>query len=279
MGRDAITSWRWILRVLATIAWLISIPWAINTWKGSEIPYEAIIAFFTGLGALIASFFLDDAPKSKNPNEGTIHAEANKPLSNKKDSTSEEKYFAYILGFTLSKISWYHGDSTQLTSLRTQYKLGISKLGLDEELAKKILNNFKPTVNLGDVIKNAHLGIEGRNSLSIAITLQYDEIVSAAFRLGYNIIGLCPQLEFLQIAQENPSPRTPASELLDTMHNQFDSLLHDAESLKLPSAQIDGLREVYSLTFNGKPGLARERLIAIGLEIEGQFRAIQTPSS
>jgi hypothetical protein len=258
---------RWILRSITAITWLISIPWGIQIWKGGEIPYEPVITFFTGLGALIASFFMNDPQQTQNFGEKRLSV-------NKKETPPENKYLAYILGFTLSKLAWYHGDPIQLASLKTQYKLTMHKLAIDEGLAMKILDNFSSTSGLGDVLKNAHLGIEGRNSLSIAIALQYNEEISAAFRLGYNIINLSPRLEFLQVAQENPSLKTPPFELLNTMHNQFDSLLQDGELLKLHMSQLTRLNEVRNLASNGKAGQACDQLISIGSEIERQFKAV-----
>jgi len=195
----------------------------------------------------------------------------------KSQKTSETKYLAYLLGFTVSKIAWHHGSPIQLVTLKSQYKLFVHKLNLDDELTSTILEAFRPASNLGDVLSNARCGIEGRNALGTAILLQLGDTDAAAFRFGFNLVNLMPQLEFLQFAQENPSPETtPPEEVLGPMGNQFEALLRDGEIVGLTQSQLMVLREAHSGATKGDAGRVRNRLIEIGSEIE---RILKTTSS
>ena len=100
---------------------------------------------------------------------------------------------------------------------------------------------------------------------------------AAAFRFGFNLVNLMPQLEFLQFAQENPSPETtPPEEVLGPMGNQFEALLRDGEIVGLTQSQLMVLREAHSGATKGDAGRVRNRLIEIGSEIE---RILKTTSS
>ena len=50
-------SWRLLLRIITGITWLVCIAWVI-----SDLGWESVVAFMVGLGALIGSFVVSDAP-------------------------------------------------------------------------------------------------------------------------------------------------------------------------------------------------------------------------
>lgn len=49
----AIDARRLLLLCFTAVAWIISIPWAIDVWQNGQIPYEPLIGFFLGLASLI----------------------------------------------------------------------------------------------------------------------------------------------------------------------------------------------------------------------------------
>jgi hypothetical protein len=123
---------------------------------------------------------------------------------------------------------------------------------------------------------NAKAGVEARNALASAILAQIGDTCTAAFRFGFNLVNLMPQLEFLQTAQENPSTTTPPEELLGPLANQFDALVSDGELLGLSQAQLARIRGIHTRAVNGNAGDAGDQLIGIGSKIDADFKSAFT---
>ena len=181
---------------------------------------------------------------------------------------STAQYASYLLGFTIAKIAWFYGNPIQLLGLKAQYKNFTTRLSIELELSEKILGSFKPVSDLGDVLKNAGIGIEARNTLAPVIMTKFGEQPAAIFRFGFNLINIMPQLEFVEAAQEKGSPETPPEQLLGPMEEQFKNLLTDGEILQLPDKYLSILRKAYSRASKGKSAEVRSDLIEIGSAIE-----------
>ncbi len=185
---------------------------------------------------------------------------------------SKNVYLGYILGFTIAKISWHHGNKLEKMGLIFQFKEFCSKLSIDDVLTEEILNNFKPSSDLGDVLKNAHLGLNIRQTLSNILFAKYGEIVAAAYRFGFNLIYIMPQLEFVSMAKEMKSKKTPVEQLLGPMKNQFDNLVSDGEIILMEEKYLQNLKEAHDSISEKGADKVREFLIKIGGELEKRFK-------
>jgi hypothetical protein len=178
----------------------------------------------------------------------------------------------YFLGFTIAKISWFHGNPIQLLGLKVQYNRFSSRLSIDQKLSEGILDSFSPTSNLGDVLKNAQKGIEARNTLSIEFLAQFGEQSASAFRFGFNLVNLMPQLEFVEVAQEKGDTEAPLVQLLGTMEDQFNNLCADAEILRLPDKHLSILRQAHSRVSQGQTTVVRTDLLEVGSAVEREMK-------
>lgn len=174
---------------------------------------------------------------------------------------SESEYRAYLLGLTLARIAWQYANPIELAGLKMQYGILVQKLELDVLLAAKFLDTFKTTSILPEVLENAKLGIESRDVLHAAILSHAGKTASEAFRLGFNIVYLMPQLELLQTAQET---KTPCPDLLVPMASEFQNLLKAGHILKLSERIIEGIRDAHRCATTGEADRARTALGNMG---------------
>lgn len=181
-------------------------------------------------------------------------------------------YLAYLAGFTIAKISWHYGGKIERMGLISQLKEFCSKLSIDTDFIGEMLSSFKVPSDLGDVLKNAHSGLEVRQSLSNILLAKYNEIVAAAYRFGFNLIYIMPQLEFVSAAKEMKSEKILVEELLGPMQNQFNNLVSDGETILLEEESLQDIREAYDNIYVIGADKVRELLINIGGEIEKKFR-------
>lgn len=188
-----------------------------------------------------------------------------------KKPSSKNVYLGYAFGFTAAKVAWHYGETFERMGLIIQYKEFASKLRLEEALIDETLKAFKPSSDFEDIIKNAHQGLNIRQAMSSILIVKHGEIVSGAFRFGFNSIYILPQLEFLGVAKEKSS-KLPIDNLLGPLRNQFNDLVSDGEILELEADDLQTLKQAFDNIFQIGALRVRELLIEIGLNVEKKLK-------
>ena len=166
---------------------------------------------------------------------------------------------AYRLGFTFAKLAWHHGEIIQRNVLAKQVLTFASGLSLPNDIVTQLLERLSGTSDLKALISNAHSGLDARNAVSSLLQSQYGEGASAAFRLGFGILFIMPQIELMDMG-------TKAGLKFPGIESQLENIIQDARTVDLNKKHITLLKKIYSDP--QKTESARVMLMELGAVID-----------
>lgn len=170
---------------------------------------------------------------------------------------------AYRLGFSLAKVAWYAGENLQYLTLCQQVLNFGNHLPIPKEILNEILTNLPLANNAKSLLRNARAGIDARNAISGLIESSVGNKAAAAFRLGFGIVNVMPQLEFLSMGKD---AGLSFQELTGTIASQIKSLIQDVDTVGIPKKLVDILTKIG--VDPKKAEEARNSLINIGTAID-----------
>ena len=88
-------------------------------------------------------------------------------------------------------------------------------------------------------------------------------MIAAAFRFGFNIIYICPQLEFMEMSRQ---AGLPYQQLYGPIFEQIRNLVKDGKLIKIGDDELTKLANIQPESMSGER--ARQMFIDIGIKVE-----------
>ncbi len=170
---------------------------------------------------------------------------------------------AYRLGFTVSKLAWHHGAKQEWQNLAEQFGGFAVDLSLPNRIVKDVLKRLPGSSTPDEILKKGNDGIKVRDSLSGILEARHDSKVAKAFRLGFGIVNILPQLEFLEMGRES---NLPIKELIESINNQIENLAKDARDVGVGASERKAIERIKDSLSN--PAGLRVALITTGGKID-----------
>jgi hypothetical protein len=148
---------------------------------------------------------------------------------------------AYRLGFRIAKAVWHHGENVQRLAFIEQTRALASELSLPYADLGAALAELKPATDTKTLMANARIGVEIRNGMDNLILGQFGPAASAAFRVGFGIISIGPQFDFLSMG---PDARRQIQELCGSIASQLESLMEGAASIGISEKSVGMLKKI-----------------------------------
>lgn len=172
----------------------------------------------------------------------------------------------YRLGFSLAKVAWHSGENLQWCVLQEQVNTFAADLSLPKEIIATTLAQFTLASDPEALLRNARSGIEARNAIGSIVESRLGARAAAAFRLGFGIVNVMPQFEFLSMGQQ---AGLPFQELAGPIASQIGSLTEDAALVGIPEKSVAMLKTIDSDPKNADA--ARMLLMMIGGAIDKEL--------
>jgi hypothetical protein len=173
---------------------------------------------------------------------------------------------AYRLGFSLAKVAWHYGENLQWQVLQEQVNNFAADLSLPGEIIAAALAKFTLANDSKVLMLNATSGNEARNAINSLIDSRLGPRAASAFRLGYGIINIMPQFEFLSMGQQ---AGLPLQELAGSIEILIANLLEDASLVGILEESVVMLKTINS--DSKKADATRKLLIMIGGVIDKEL--------
>jgi hypothetical protein len=166
---------------------------------------------------------------------------------------------SYRLGFTAGKLAWHSGSPVELATMKEQARTFMGELAVPSDVVIAVLGSFDSAKSPGDLVQNAKRGLTTRNAMSSLLATRNGEASAAAFRLGFGIVNLMPQFEFLEMGE---NAGLPWAELAGPMQDQIESLTHDGQLAGVDPKSVAMLQTVAADPKKAKA--ARGLLVMLG---------------
>lgn len=173
---------------------------------------------------------------------------------------------AYRLGFSLAKMAWHYGENLEKSVLQDQIITFAADLSLPKEILAAAIAQFTSASDPKALLRNAHSGVEARNAIASLVNSRLGARAAAAFRLGFGIVNVMPQFEFLSMGQQAD---LPFQELAGPIASQIENLTEDAVAAGIPEKWLSMLKSVDADP--KKADAARMLLVMIGGAIDGEL--------
>lgn len=167
--------------------------------------------------------------------------QSNDSIRSADEAKRESLSASYRLGFSLAKVAWHHGKDVQGRVLREQVTTFGAYLSLPKDILETTLADLPSATDPKSLLRNARFGIEARDAISSLIESRLGVKAAAAFRLGFGIVNVMPQLELMSTGQK---AGLPCQELKGPLASQISNLSEDAAMLRLPEQSVVMLRKI-----------------------------------
>ena len=147
----------------------------------------------------------------------------------------------YRLGFRIAKAVWHQGENVQRLAFIEQARAIATELSLPYGDLTAALAELKVASDAPTLMANARIGVEIRNGMDGLIQGQFGPAASAAFRVGFGIISIGPQFEFLSMG---PEARRQIQELCGSIASQLESLIEGAASIGISEKSVAMLKKI-----------------------------------
>jgi hypothetical protein len=173
---------------------------------------------------------------------------------------------AYRLGFRLAKAVWHQGENVQRLAIIEQTRALATELSLPHEDLTAAMAELKAAADTKTLLANARIGVEMRNALDSAILAQLGAAASTAFQVGFAIVSIGPQFEFLSMG---PDSRRQIQELCGPIAAQLESLMGGAASIGISEKSVGMLKKINAES--RKADAARMLLMMAGSAFEREL--------
>jgi hypothetical protein len=186
-------------------------------------------------------------------------------LKNRKNGPQgiDHKGKAYRLGFTVSKLVWHHGAKQECQNLAEQFRAFAVDLSLPNRIVKDVLKRLPSLSTLDEILKKGNEGIKVRDSLSGILEARHNSKIAKAFRLGFGIVNILPQLEFFEKGRES---NLPIKEFVESLNNQIENLAKIARDVGVGATERKAIEKMKDSLSN--PAGLRVALITTGGKID-----------